>query len=327
MKLPIYLLALTSAFLHAQGGSLTPPPGSPAPTMKSLDQVEARTPLIEGATGVSITPGSGNITINQSGSYYLAGNLTVTGGNAITITANFVTLDLNGFTITSNAEPASGNGIFILGSDVTISRGNITGSYDVQENSGTGFGTGIKSTEDGPIEIQHVKVSNCAGDGINIGRYADNFNTVTSCFVRNVEGAGIIAVTVERCGVKNTGGDGIDCDSALHCKVSTDNGIGIKGDLISHCRSHSYGTHGIKGLLVNNSMGGTYHGTGIEGQAVSHCFGSSSEGTSIRGTKLVTFSDTYYGGNIMGGHFAISAPMAVGCPDGIHLITNEFLMP
>src|SRR5438094_2967891 len=56
--------------LFAQG-SLTPP-GAPAPTMKSLDQIEAR-------TAISSAP----FTINQPGSYYLTKNLNVTNGDAI----------------------------------------------------------------------------------------------------------------------------------------------------------------------------------------------------------------------------------------------------
>jgi len=47
-------------------GSLTPP-GAPAPTMKTLDQIEARTP---------ITNTTNLVTISQPGSYYLTHNLT-----------------------------------------------------------------------------------------------------------------------------------------------------------------------------------------------------------------------------------------------------------
>src|SRR5437868_13887701 len=70
-------------------GNLTPP-GAPAPTMKTLDQVEARIPI-------SSVP----YTISASGSYYLTTNVTATVSNAITIAASGVTLDLNGFTISS----------------------------------------------------------------------------------------------------------------------------------------------------------------------------------------------------------------------------------
>jgi hypothetical protein len=66
------LLAATMN-LHAQG-SLTPPPGAPAPVMKSLDQVEARTPVVAGQPEVAIN-GSGTITISQPGSYYLTKNI------------------------------------------------------------------------------------------------------------------------------------------------------------------------------------------------------------------------------------------------------------
>src|SRR5262245_34082852 len=63
------------------------PPGPPAPSMKSLDQLEARTPI-------SALP----YVITNGGSYYLTAMLTgISGTNGITILASHVTVDLNGF--------------------------------------------------------------------------------------------------------------------------------------------------------------------------------------------------------------------------------------
>src|ERR1017187_7620780 len=98
-------------------GSLTPP-GAPVPTMKSLDQIEARTPIA-----------AAPFTISNSGSYYLTGNLTVNSSSAITIATNQVTLDLNGFTISSTAPSAAGSGILLVSglTDITIVNGHIKG--------------------------------------------------------------------------------------------------------------------------------------------------------------------------------------------------------
>jgi hypothetical protein len=85
-------------------GSLTPP-GTPTPTMKTLDQVEAR--KIVNATN---TPGDAThlFIISTSGSYYLTGNITgVSGKHGIAISADNVTLDLNGFALVG---PGSLNG-------------------------------------------------------------------------------------------------------------------------------------------------------------------------------------------------------------------------
>jgi hypothetical protein len=88
------LLTVSAAFVFGQG-DLTPP-GAPAPTMKTLTQVEPRTPII-----------SLPFTASQPGSYYLTANLSSTAGG-IRITAADVTIDLNGFTITGPGAGSSG---------------------------------------------------------------------------------------------------------------------------------------------------------------------------------------------------------------------------
>jgi hypothetical protein len=75
---------LSTAFAQ---GSLTPP-GAPAPTMITLQQIEPRTPI-------SSVP----FTITTPGSYYLTTNLYSPSGNGITVSANDVTIDLNGFAL------------------------------------------------------------------------------------------------------------------------------------------------------------------------------------------------------------------------------------
>src|SRR5437588_4797633 len=79
-----------SGFAHraVAQGNLTPL-NAPNPTMKSLDQIEPRTPI-------SSLP----LAITSSGSYYLTTNLTgVSGSDGITVTATDVTLDLNGYSL------------------------------------------------------------------------------------------------------------------------------------------------------------------------------------------------------------------------------------
>src|SRR5678816_1582998 len=112
MKIPTVLLAALfviphSPFVLAQG-TLTPP-GAPAPTMKTLDQVEPRTPI-------SALP----FTISTSGSYYLTASLTAAANvNGITINASNVTLDLRGFEVTGTP------GTAIFGIRVSVGRSNV----------------------------------------------------------------------------------------------------------------------------------------------------------------------------------------------------------
>src|SRR4051794_35854724 len=84
------ILAILPGSIWAQG-ALTPP-GAPAATMRSLDQIEPRTPI-------SSLP----FTISSSGSYFLTKNLLVANANGITINATNVDLDLRGFTISATS--------------------------------------------------------------------------------------------------------------------------------------------------------------------------------------------------------------------------------
>src|SRR5262245_13623036 len=122
VRVPSRALALSAILLCAvpsRAGNLEPP-GPPAPTMKTLQQVEPRIPI-------SSLP----FTISQSGSYYLTGNLTgVSGQIGIRITAPTASLDLAGFTL--QGVPGSFDGINLQTDDLSspvfdIRNGTITG--------------------------------------------------------------------------------------------------------------------------------------------------------------------------------------------------------
>jgi hypothetical protein len=243
---------LQPATLLAQG-SLTPP-GAPAPTMKTLQQVEPRVPI-----------SSAPFTISQPGSYYLTTNLTVSGGNAITIATNGVTLDLNGFTIASTAPSATGYGIYINSGlrNLTILNGVIQGGVTNDGSgifSGPGFAYGIYYSGSAPqnVQVRAVSVSGCQNYGIYVG--SSESTTVENCVVRTVGGHGIYASIILGC-------------VALDC-----GGTAIYGQQVSDSRGESAGGTGLYAGTAQNCYGSSSSGTGLSAQTAQNCYGVSSSG-------------------------------------------------
>ena len=147
-------------------GSLTSP-GAPAPTMKSLDQVEPRIPI-----------SSAPISLTAPGSYYLTQNLSGT----VTIASDNISLDLMGFAINST----QGNAISFAGA---ISRKNIwihNGILLAPNANGIDFST---SKADANGRIDDLRISDCKNYGVAVE---------SGVIIRNVqvEGTGLAAIRV-----------------------------------------------------------------------------------------------------------------------------------
>ena len=185
-------VALCVATVTFGQGSLTPS-GAPAPTMKTLDQVEPRVPI------------STSTTINSAGSYYLATNIVTSGTSpGIIISADNVTLDLNGFSILGSG--ASGNGISIsAGVDNAVVRnGTIRDCYH----------HGIYAANATNCVFRDIRVLNNAraGGALYGGIHAGLRAQVKNCRIIGNHGGGIIAKNdsiVSGNVIENQGGTGL----------------------------------------------------------------------------------------------------------------------
>jgi parallel beta-helix repeat protein len=237
------LLALLLSTLNAQlsttfaQGSLTPP-AAPAPTMKTLAQIEPRT-----AITTSTTPGDAGalFIISQPGSYYLTTNITgVVAKNGITIAANGVTLDLMGFELAGVA--GSSNGVFVSGTHTNIAIRN--GAVRSWGRDGVGAGSAYNG------QYQDLRLSANGLKGLNCGPNS----TVINCTALSNSGDGISAAdgsTVSGCTAQSNAGNGISTGlgsivSGCSTVANTLHGINVgDGCTISGCTARSNGTDGI----------------------------------------------------------------------------------
>jgi hypothetical protein len=191
-----FLLTLLAGVRQAAAQGALNPPGAPAPTMKTADQIYAKLdPRIPVSTNTTPGDASDTFIISQPGSYYLTTNIVgIASENGIEILANNVTLDLNGFTVRGVApasqqdlESVADSGIFINGgyTNVIVRNGIIIGWPSFYA------GVSSPSAASQNIVFERLTVSGSYnGGGILIG------------------GSGV----VRDCNCLNNYGNGIECD-------------------------------------------------------------------------------------------------------------------
>lgn len=299
--LVIALLSTQLSTTFAQG-SLTPP-GAPGPTMKSLDQIEARIPI-----------SSAPFSITNPGSYYLATNITIANGNCITIGTNGVTLDLNGFTISSGVSFNFGAAIILSSNlrDITIANGHIRGGTTNNGSgvySGKGFANGIFYGLNAPanVLVSHVTISGCGNNGINLG--TGDSTVVESCTVRTVGSEGIYASTIKESSASDCGGDAIYGDQVSNCRgQATGTGFGVNAlSIAENCYGSSNGGDGVSALTAQNCYGSSNGGEGISAQAAHNCYGTNT----YSGGLSASTAQNCYGSSSTG--VGLTADIAQNC--------------
>lgn len=283
------LAAIVSVFFirpsaFAQG-SLTPP-GAPAPTMKSLDQIEPRTPV-----DAVHTPGDVNAAfiIRQPGSYYLTTNIVgVSGKDGIEIITNNVALDLNGFSLLGvpNANdggiyipngPAPG---FIPYSNITVRNGSICGwsnagsmgvlcfarnaSFEHLTLSGNDYGLGCSGNAGGgAVVIKDCAVNGNVHHGIWVAA-SDCLIIGNTCIGNNTANASGYAGIYVNFGSNNriegnhvTGSGSTGNGILIVSNGGVANNIVIRNTVVGGgANNYSFNSSQIVGPLITNSLSG-----------------------------------------------------------------------
>ena len=290
-----------------------PPPGAPAPTMKTLQQIEPRIDLQvlydQNHDGVG-DDANYEIVISAPGSYYLSSNLGITGSpsvtrpNAIFVGAQGVVIDLNGFTILRTSG-SGGRGIDIAhyADRCTVKNGSISefayGVFVQSQGSEHGrAGSCIQVTVSGCTsagldlgdswEISGCKATGNPGNGIVAGPNS----TLTNCTAIYSQGSAGIAAdtgsTLTNCtALYSQGGYGISAGSGStlsNCAASYTDGIGIFagiGSAMNNCAA-SFNFSGVAGIVAQGSCSLTNCSAFLNtGSSPSSCGISAGDGSTL----------------------------------------------
>jgi hypothetical protein len=246
----LHVLLLSAPSEAAAQGALTPP-GPPAPSMKSLAQVEPRTPI-------PTLP----FTITNAGAYYLTTNLVgASGSPGITITASDVALDLNGFSLigvpgaltgVTSAAPAvaltvrngalrnwPGGALNLAGPDARLE------GLNVQSNGGA-----FAVVAGAQARLRDCTVAHNTGAGVSIGPGG----AVRDCVLRHNAGVGALTgdgALVQDCTVHANAGHGLVLGNASSLaggsvRTNAQNGVvGLTNTSIARCSIALNSSNGV----------------------------------------------------------------------------------
>ena len=327
----------TTGVVRAQG-SLTPP-ATVGPGMKTLAQLEPRTPI-----------SSPSYTISTSGSYYLTTNLVVPGGNnGILITASNVRLDLNGFGILAAGTSAGGYGIYLNGNqtNICIANGHIFSA--ITNNGATlynrpGFTGGISSGGAVNVVVERIHVYGASFYGITLG--VGNMSVIRDCQVDGIGGSGMVADLVLRSSANSGGYSGLnaiqcgtaaDCHAvcyggtalaasqlAVNCLASATTGMGLSAVVVANSQGLSGSSYGVSASVGAGTVGASTSGYGAIFWVGRNCYGTTSTGTyGLYANYLLTGSTGIGGASAAIG----SAHSLVTCYGSTVSAANKYNMP
>lgn len=252
-------------------GPLDPPAGAPAPTYKTLAEVEPRIPI-----GPATTPGDADSVylISQPGSYYLTGPIAgVVGRHGVKIAADSVSIDLMGHEMLG--VPGSLNGV-TADDDVK--------NFSVANGDVRGWGwSGIAVPGIG-ARIEGVTVNGNGFYGVNVG----NAGVISGCTA-----------------TQNSIGFSVNRGAVLtRCTASqNDIGFSLTASVISECaalENSSNGYEGIGSSVYRNCTATSNSGSGFmvgSGSSISGCAAATNLGHGILAASRASVTDCAVSGN------------------------------
>ena len=269
----VVIAVLVGVVPAAFAGDLTPP-GAPASTMKTLQEVYDKADEAEARTPISSIP----YTIDEPGSYYLTQNLgpEAQDVDGIIIAADNVTLDLNGFAVIGPGRTPESEEAGIYVSDprfnIAVRNGTVRDWPDC----------GVKCDDAQNSIFQSLRCYNNRLNGLFVGEGCRvEGNTCHTNGSAGISAAGASTVTGNTC--CSNGNSGIIPGSGSTvtsntCNSNDNHGISAStGNLITGntCRSNvNYGINVYAGCRVVNNLctdNGTGTGVGIRASNFDNC--------------------------------------------------------